>query len=492
MTGAVLAIDQGTTATKAMIVGPSGAVVGFASVPVKRHYPRPGWVEQDPVELWQSVIRAVEQLPKVALSCVGVSSQRESVLIWDRTGRPLTPCVSWQCNRGAQLCRYLRASGAGPLVRELTGLPLDPMFSAAKLRHLLDTDPSVRRAAGSGEVCAGTIDSWLAWNLSGCELHITDAGNASRTLLFDIQHLAWSPQLLEIFGLPEAFLPKVVPSAGILGETVAQGPLPKVPLASLMADSHAALYGLGCLKPGTAKATYGTGTSLASPTGPEPARSDNGLATSVAWLRALPTFTLEGNVFSSGATVEWVAKLLGLEDAAAVEQLALTVPSAGGVHVVPGFAGLGAPHWSPEARGQIGGLTFASGAGEVARAAIESIAFQVSDLVAALEKDIGRGLEELHVDGGATRNDLLMQLQADLVGCPVVRSSTPDASAFGAALLAGLATGLFASEEQVANIGRQGHTMEPTMSEEDRNELLAAWRDAVSRTIATEPSLVAH
>ncbi len=488
MTPAVLAIDQGTTSTKAMLVDPSGAAVGFASVPVRRYYPRPGWVEQDPAELWSSVIRAAEQLPKTQISCVGVSSQRESVVIWDRrSGRPLTPCVSWQCNRGAQLCSHLNATGAGPIVRELTGLPLDPMFSASKLRHLLDADPALRRSADAGEVCAGTIDSWLAWNLSGRALHITDAGNASRTLLFDIHSMSWSHQLLEIFDLPEACLPEVVASAGILGETVSQGPLPSVALASLVADSHAALYGLGCLRPGTAKATYGTGTSVASPLGTRPGRSANGLATSVAWVRASPTFALEGNVFSSGATVEWVAKLLGLEDAAAVEQLALKVASTGGVQIVPAFAGLGAPHWHSEARGQISGLTFASGASEVARAAIESIAFQVSDLVTALESDTGRELEELHADGGATHNTFLMQLQADLLGCPVVRSSTPDASALGAAFLAGLATGLFDGEQQVESIGRRGQTVEPRMGEEHRNVLLAGWHQAVRRVIATDP-----
>ena len=486
MTEVVLAIDQGTTATKVMLVSQSGEMAGFASVPVRRTFPRPGWVEQDPRELWQSVLDAAEQLPRSNVNAVGVSSQRESVLFWERaTGRPLTPCVGWQCARGADLCRSLRASGAEPIVRELTGLSLDPMYSASKLRQLLDADPGLRAAALSGDACAGTVDSWLAWNLTGGELHVSDAGNASRTLLFDITGLAWSERLLELFGVPPACLPRVVTSGGPIGETVPQGALPRAPLASLTADSHAALYGLGCLREGTAKATYGTGTSLASPTGPQPARSKYGLATSVAWLTSLPTYALEGNIFSSGATVDWVANLLGLQGPSAVEQLARTVTGSGGVHIVPGFAGLGAPHWRPEARGEICGLTFASGRAEIARAALESIAFQVADLVKALEKDTGGPLEELHVDGGATGNSVLMQLQADLIGCPVVRSRATDASALGAAFLAGLASGFFGSEDDLEVAGQRGQTIEPKMPDREREELLVAWQEAVSRAVAT-------
>jgi glycerol kinase len=485
VTEVVLAVDQGTSATKVMFVSASGEAVGFASVAVGRTYPRPGWVEQDPREIWQSVLAAVEQLPRAQVQAVGICSQRESVLFWDRgTGRPLTPCVGWQCTRGAELCRSLRAGGAEPLVRELTGLPLDAMYSASKLRHLLDADPSLRAAALSGNACAGTVDSWLAWNLTGGELHVSDAGNASRTLLFDIQRLAWSEQLLELFDVPGACLPRVVPSGGLIGETVPQGAVPRAPLAALAADSHAALYGLGCLRKGTAKATYGTGTSLASPTGLEPARSKYGLATSVAWLRSTPTFVLEGNVFSSGATVEWVAKLLGLQGPSALEELARTVPGAGGIHLVPGFAGLGAPHWCSEARGEITGLTFATGRAELAWAALESTAFQVADLVSALEKDTGRRLKELHVDGGATGNDVLMQLQADLIGCPIVRSEARDASALGAAFLAGLATRFFDSEDDIEVIGQQGETIEPKMRETEREERLAAWHEAVYRAVA--------
>lgn len=488
MEEAVLAVDQGTTATKAMLVSPLGDTVGFASVPIGKTYPRPGWVEQDPQEIWQSVLDATAQLPRAQVRAVGISSQRESVLFWERTtGRPLTPCVGWQCTRGADLCSSLRSSGAGPMVRELTGLPLDAMYSASKLRHLLDAEPALRASASSGDACAGTVDSWLAWNLTGGAQHVSDAGNASRTLLFDIHRLAWSQRLLELFDIPPACLPRIVPSGGQIGETVPQMAVPKAPLAGLAADSHAALYGLGCLRAGTAKATYGTGTSLASPTGPEPARSKHGLATSVAWLSSSPTFALEGNVFSSGATVEWVARLLGLQGPAALDELARTVPGSGGVHLVPAFAGLGAPHWCPGARGEISGLTFATGPAELARAALESIAFQVADLVVALERDTGRALKQLHADGGATSNDVLMQLQADLIGCPVVRTRTRDASALGAAFLAGLATGFFGHEADIEAIGQRGDMIEPAMSDTTRDELLGSWRDAVSRAIEHGP-----
>ena len=484
---AVLAIDQGTTATKAAVVSAEGETLSFASVPVSRHYPSPGRVEQDPLELWESVLAVVGRLSVAGVSCLAVTNQRESVVVWDRrTGRPLTPCVSWQCNRGAELCGALRAAGAEPLVRELTGLPLDPMFSASKLRHLVDNDVALRRAAAHGDVCAGTIDSWLVWNLSGGSLHVTDAGNASRTLLFDINRLDWSETLLDLFGLLPDILPRVVASSGALGETVAQGDIPRVPISGLAADSHAATYGLGCLRPGTAKATYGAGTSLASPTGSDPTRSRSGLATTVVWLRGSPTYALEGNVYSSGATVEWLAQLLGLGTADEVERLAGTVAGPGGAHIVPGFAGLGAPYWQPQAHGHITGLSFSTGAAELARAAIESIAFQVADLVGALESDIGGPIDELHVDGGPTRNDVLMQLQADLLGRATVRTRAPDAAALGVAFLAGLATGVFESEAAVEEMGRQGDRTEPSMTSEDRDELLSSWHEAVSLAIGPD------
>jgi glycerol kinase len=485
----ILAIDQGTTATKALVMSTDGEVESFASVGVKRYYPRPGWVEQDASELWDSVLEAIRQLSPREVVAVGIASQRESVLVWDRnSGRPLTPCISWQCTRGASICSSLRASGAEDWIRDRTGLPLGPMFSAPKLAYLLDSDPSLRASAEAGVALAGTIDSWLAWKLSGGTLHVTDAGNASRTMLMNLGDLAWDGGLLELFNLPPVMMPEIVATSGVIGETVPQDALPRAPIAALVADSHAAMYGLGCTRPGTAKATYGTGTSLASPTGEARVRSGHGLATSLAWLRNVPTFALEGNIVSSGATVDWVGRLIGLDDARAVEKLARTVPGPGGVHIVPGFAGLGAPYWRPEARGQINGLTFGTGPAELARAAIESIAFQVADLVGALERDTDAGLEQLHADGGATGNDVLMQFQADLLGCPVVRTDAPDAAAMGAAYLAAIAVGA-ASSDQIEKQARTGEVIEPGMTAERRAELYDAWRQAVMREVgpALEP-----
>jgi glycerol kinase len=479
----LLALDQGTSSTKAILVDEGGEVVAAAHVPVRRGYPRPGWVEQDPTELWESALAAVDAVLADASfvpAALAITNQRESVVVWDRaTGRPLGPCVTWQCRRGAEHCDEIRSLGAEATVRDLTGLPLDPSFSAPKLRWLLDADPRVRAAAENGDACAGTVDSWLVWNLTVGAAHVTDVGNASRTLLFDIDRLAWSDELLELFDIPPACLPTPEPSSGVVGEAVAAGRLPAVPIAALVADSHAALYGHGCLRPSTAKATFGTGTSLMTPTGASVPVSRHGLASTVAWGRAQPTYALEGNILSSGATVQWVAELLGL-DTAAVESLSASVPDAGGVHLVPGFAGLGAPHWDPGARGRIEGLTFATNAAHLARAAVDSIAYQVADLVDAVDLDLGVPVEELRIDGGASRNDALVQFQADLLARPVLRSASPDAAALGAAYLAGLAVGVWSGDDDIEALPRRFDTFEPR-PDAPREQLLAGWRAALGR-----------
>lgn len=485
VTSAVVAVDQGTTATKAALVSCEGEHIAFSSVPVSRYYPQPGWVEQDPEEIWASVVEALGRLPEGAASCLALAAQRESVVVWDRrSGTPLSPCVSWQCNRGADICAHLVSEGGDVVVRGLTGLPLEPMFSAPKLAALLHDTPGLRSAGEAGRACAGTVDSWLAYRLSGGTLHVTDPGNASRTLLFDIERLEWSQTLLEMFDIPAAMLPRVVPTSGIFGETAGPGPFGHLPMSALAADSHAALFGLGCLRPGAAKATYGTGTSLALLTGTAPRRSSHGLATTVAWQLGAPSYALEGNIFSSGATVEWVAGLLGLRGAAELEELAWSVPSSAGVHLVPAFCGLGAPHWRPRARGQLSGLTFSTRPSHVARAALESVAFQVADLVRALQADTGAPLSELHVDGGASANEGLMQLQADLAGCPVVRTAAPDAATLGAAFLGGLAVGVFDSLQRVEELGQAGQRLEPSMAAEVRTEKLSAWDAAVSAALS--------
>lgn len=482
----VLAVDQGTTNTKAVTVGADGAVVARHSVPVSRRYPRPGWVEQDGRELWASVLEAIDavlQQTGVEPACLAITNQRESVLVWDRaSGEPLGPCVGWQCQRGASVCAELRAAGADRLVGELTGLPLDAAFSASKLRWLLDSDPRVRAAAERGEACAGTVDSWLAWKLTGGALHVTDTGNASRTLLLDVHALHWSAELLELFDIPEACLPEIVPSAGVLArEAAGEERLAGLPIAALAADSHAALYGHGCVRPRTAKATFGTGTSLMTPTGDTVPSSRHGLSPTVAWSRAEPTYALEGNILSSGATVEWLAELLRLEGGpAAVEALAADADR-GEVYVIPAFAGLGAPYWEPDARGRVEGLTFATGRAELARSAVDSIAYQVNDLVEAVDGDLDAPLSELRIDGGASRNDELVQFQADLLGRPVLRNASPDAAAVGAAYLAGVAVGIWSGDDEVERLPREFDRFEATLDRATRDRLVAGWRSALGR-----------
>jgi glycerol kinase len=476
---AIIAVDQGTTSTKAMLVTDRGSA--HASIPVHRTYPRPDWVEQDPDELWQSVRRAIAQFQTADATLLALSSQRESVIMWSRRdSRPLTPCVSWQCTRGAAICRELAATGAESLVRELTGLPLDPMFSASKLQHLLDADPALRAAAETGEACAGTVDSWLLWQLTGGRLHVTDVGNASRTLLLDIAAREWSDELLALFDIPRACLPQIIASSGAIAEVAVDG-LPALTIAASLADSHAAAYGLGCTQRGGAKATFGTGTSLLAPTGPVAPVSDHGLAATIAWsLGESVTYALEGNVFSSGATVEWLVGILGLAGVEALERLSADAPDAAGVHIVPAFAGLGAPYWRPDARGMITGLTFATEPAHLARAAIDSIALQVTDLVRALESDLEQPLAELRVDGGASRNDGLMQRQADLLGCPVIRLDGTDAAARGAALAAARVAGV--STESPLGERPIWTRFEPELSEDARAEQLGAWHASIARS----------
>jgi glycerol kinase len=483
----VLAIDQGTSSTKAVLLDETGRLHSDASVPVGRVFPRPGWVEQDPVEIWESVREALDVVlrdSRCAPVAIAITNQRESILIWDReTGAPMGPLVGWQCRRGAEICEQARESGAASIVQGRTGLPLDPSFSAPKLRWLLDADPRTRAAAEEGHLCAGTVDSWLVWKLTDGAVHITDAGNASRTLLFDLESLAWHEELLGIFEIPRQCLPDVVDSSGIAAEVTAVDSLVGVPIAGIAADSHAALFGLGALEPGTAKATLGTGTSLMTPTGRTPLTSTHGLGTTVAWLIGTPTYALEGNILSSGATLQWVAALLEVDEAG-LAALAAEAATSNGVYLVPGFAGLGAPHWDSDARGRIEGLTFGSGRHELALAAYESIGFQLNDLVEATEQELGGRLEQLLIDGGASVNDQLVHLIADLLGRPVLRSVSPHAAAVGAAYLGGLAAGVWSSERRLSEIPRRFDTFEPRA-----DDSLAArhqgWRAAIGSLDAT-------
>jgi glycerol kinase len=405
------------------------------------------------------------------------------VLLWERaTGRPLGPTIVWQCRRTAPFCEELRRRDLRELLEARTGLTIDPLFSASKIRWLLDRVPDGAQRAAQGELCAGTIDSWLLWNLTGGAVHACDVTNASRTQLFDLAESGWGEELLRVFGVPREVLPEVRPSSGVFGHTVAHGRLAAgVPLASAIGDSHAALFGHAAFRPGRVKATYGTGSSLMTPVA-TPLRSVHGLSTTVAWgLAEGISYALEGNITVTGSAVDWLGRLLGLEQPASeVAALAGGTHDSGGVYLVPAFAGLGAPHWDAGARGLVCGLTLGSNAAHLARATVESIAYQVRDVFDAMQADAGPP-SDLLADGGASRNDGLMQFQADLLGCPVVRNDSADLSARGAAWLAGLAVGIWPSTEALARLPSRVTRFEPSMSEGDRNRLYDGWKDAVSR-----------
>lgn len=498
--GSILAIDQGTTNTKAILVDKNGAVAARASRPLNVSYPQPAWVEQDPLALWQSVQEAVDECFQDApsLAAVAVTNQRESVVLWERaTGRPLGPCVVWQCQRGADFCHELAAQRLEPTLRERTGLTIDPMFSASKMRWLLDNTADGRRRAEDGELCLGTVDSWVLFNLTGGQVHACDMTNASRTQLFSLQHLEWDTELLEIFGIPQPALPKVRPSNAIYGETTTGGALSKgklpngVPIASLIGDSHGALFGHAGFQPGAIKATYGTGSSLMTPTS-TPVISQQGISTTVAWAQSgvadeqavQATYALEGNIYVTGAAVEWFGQLLGLANPVKeIEALAASVPDADGAYLVPAFVGLGAPHWQDAARGLMTGLTRGSTSAHLARATLESIAYQVRDVFDVMQTEAGTPLQFLLADGGASQNDLLMQFQADILGCPVLRSASSDVSALGAAYLAGLSVGYWASEDEIAMLPRPQDRFEPQMNSVQRDRLYSGWQEAVARTV---------
>lgn len=485
----ILAIDQGTTNTKALLVSASGAIVARAAAPVEVAYPQPAWVEQDGRALWHSVRMAadacLEQAGDPPLAVVALSNQRETALLWDRrSGEPLGPAVVWQCRRSAAFCEALRSQGVAELLHARTGLALDPLFSASKLRWLLDHVPGGAARAAAGEICAGTVDSWLLWNLTGGRSHACDLTNAARTQLLDLRTQAWDPELCALFGIPQAALPCLQPSASYFGITVAAGRIPAgVPVGAMIGDSHAALFGQGGFEPGSIKATYGTGSSLMMPTA-APVISARGLSTTIAWAAPRPVFALEGNITVTGAAVRWLAGLLGLAGgSAAVAALAEQVDSSAGVYLVPAFAGLGAPYWNDAARGIFAGLTQATGPAHLARAAIESIAYQVRDVFDQMAAEAGAELTTLLADGGASQNDQLMQFQADILGRAVLRSASSDVSALGAAYLAGMTVGIWASEAEIGALPRPRDRFEPRMTAGEREDRYAGWRRAVDRAL---------
>jgi glycerol kinase len=495
----ILALDQGTTSSRAILFNRDGEIVAVDQRELGQIYPQPGWVEHDPEEIWQTVAATARaalagagggagRVEPRQVAAIGITNQRETTLVWERaSGRPLANAIVWQCRRSTGLCRELEEAGHGPLFRRKTGLLLDPYFSGTKVRWLLDNVAGLAERARRGEVCFGTVDSWLIYRLTG--RHLTDPSNASRTLLYNIHTGRWDEELLEILQIPPAVLPQVLPSCGEFGRTRAELFGAEIPVAGVAGDQQAALFGQTCFEPGEVKNTYGTGCFALIHTGSQPAASAQGLLTTVAWdLGGGLEYALEGSVFTAGAVVQWLRdRLQILSTAAESETLARSVPDAGGVYFVPAFVGLGAPYWDPQVRGTLVGLTGGSGRGEIVRAALESIAFQSLDLIDALQAASGRRIRLLRADGGATANSLLMQLQADLLGLPVVLPRTAESTALGAAFLAGLSSGFWSGRDELRGTWRIRRRYEPDLPAEERERRIAGWRRAVEAARSFHP-----
>ncbi|SFD17397.1 FGGY family carbohydrate kinase [Tropicimonas isoalkanivorans] len=484
MERAVLAIDEGTTNSKAILVLESGEIVGRGSHPVETRHPQSGWVDQDAKQVWTSTVAAIREClangPEVQIHAIGISNQRESIMIWDRqTGEPLGPLVTWQCHRTAAACDALKAAGHEDEVIARTGLPLDPMFPATKVRWLLET-----HCAGKapGDICIGTVDSWLIWNFSGGTVHACDTSNAARTQLYNISEGHWDDTLCDIFNVPAEALPEVHDSSHVFAHTSGVDVLPDgLPVASAIGDSHGALFGHGAYTLGDGKVTFGTGSSVMT-TLPAFIVPPKGITTTIAWsLNGKPTYAFEGNIFVSASILPWTADLLAQSDVTALLDLAQTVDTTLGVMLVPAHVGLGSPHWNSDARGLICGLSFNAGKAHIARAAAESIAFQVADIFEIVVRNSGRGIGRLFVDGGPSKNPFLMGMVADYIDHPVIVGESTEASAQGAAYLAGLATGLWPDLETVGALEGHGREIAPTISAADRERDLAGWRMAIAR-----------
>ena len=481
----VLAIDQGTTSSRAMVFDAAGRVLGTGQHAFAQHYPQPGWVEHDAGEILDTVRAAVADAMRAAgvrgaaVAGIGIANQRETTVVWERaTGRPVHNAIVWQSRQSEAICERLRGEGHEALVRERSGLLIDPYFSGTKVRWLLDH-------AGGGDLLFGTIDSWLAWNLSDDRVHVTDASNASRTLMYDIHRRRWCPDLTGMLGVPMAMLPRVVPSSGVFAQAAASLCGARVPLAGMAGDQQAALFGQGCFEPGMAKNTYGTGCFLLMNTGAEAVRSRNGLLTTIAWeIDGRVDYALEGSVYIAGAAIQWLRDgLRVLETAAESQACADRAGSNEGVYCVPAFVGLGAPHWRSDARGALFGLTRGTGRDHVVRAALESLAYQTRDVLDAMQADSGIALKALRADGGAIANDFLAQFQADILDVVVERPEVVETTALGAAYLAGLATGFWADREDIARQRRVERRFEPSMAASQRDALLDGWKRAVAATL---------
>ena len=484
----ILALDQGTTSSRAILFDHQGNTCALANQEFKQYYPQPGWVEHDAEEIWQSQVAVAENILEEAkvkpadLAAIGITNQRETVVIWDRkTGKPIHPAIVWQCRRTAAMCDRIRAEGFNRTIREKTGLVTDAYFSGTKIAWLLENVPGARERAEQGDLACGTIDSWLIWKLTSGKVHATDLSNASRTMLFNLHKLCWDDEILRYLRIPSSLLPVVKPSSEVIAKTVVfRG---EVPIAGVAGDQQASLFGHQCFKRGSAKNTYGTGCFLLMNTGSTIPHPQSGLVATIGWGKNRKiVYALEGSIFIAGAAIQWLRDEMSLiKEASESEQMARAVPDTHGVYFVPAFVGLGSPHWDAYARGTIVGLTRGANRNHLARAALEAIAYQTREVVDAMTKESGFAPEVLRVDGGAARNDFLCQFQADILGIPVERPATTESTALGAAYLAGLATGFWKDEAQLSAQLKIGYRFEPVLDASRREELYAGWQRAVER-----------
>lgn len=488
----ILAFDQGTTSSRAIVFNKKGSIVSVAQKEFQQIFPQPGWVEHDANEIWSTQLGvAAEAVSKAGLmvkdvAAIGITNQRETTVVWDKTdGQPIYNAIVWQDRRTAAVCDELKANGSGVTIQQKTGLVVDAYFSATKLQWILDHVPGARAKAIKGELLFGTIDTWLLWKLTNGKVHVTDVSNASRTMLFNIHSLTWDEELLQLFNIPHHMLPEIKSSSEVYGETQNMLTAHNIPVAGIAGDQQAALFGQMCIHPGMIKNTYGTGCFMLMHTGTKIVPSNNNLLTTVAWkINGITEYALEGSVFIAGAVVQWLRDGLKIiRSSSEIESLASEVKQSEGVYIVPAFAGLGAPYWNQHARGTMVGITRGTTSAHLARAALESIAFQTMDVLKAMETDSGISIRELRVDGGATSNNLLMQFQSDILHCKVVRPVITETTALGAAYLAGLAIGYWGSKEEIQQQWQQERVFTASMPEDERNHLKKGWAKAVQATI---------
>ncbi len=491
MTKIVMALDQGTTSSRTILFNEKGEIISYASIPLACHYPQSGWVEQDPKEIWVSQSHTIwEALKKATLTmkditAIGITNQRETTIAWNRnTGEAIAPAINWQCRRTADYCEELKVEGFDRVLRNRTGLVTDPYFSGTKMRWILENVPVARDLAQNGNLCFGTVDSWLIWQMTSGHVHATEISNASRTMVYNIDACSWDDEILARFGIPRETLPDVKPSSGIIAEIDPDLFGGSAPIAGVAGDQQAALFGQACFESGMAKNTYGTGCFMISNTGSEKVQSDHGLLTTIAWqIDKEVTYALEGSVFIAGALVQWLRDgLQFFKDASETQEMAESVSDSGGVFVVPALVGLGAPHWDPYARGTIVGLSRDTNRNHIVRASLEAIAFQSTEVLQSIAKDTGQDIKELRIDGGAAANNFLCSFQADLLGLDVKRPRILETTAMGAAFLAGLSVGVWEDQEQIGKLWQQEKMFIPSISREDSAQMMAEWGRALERS----------